>query len=117
MWSAMRISFVGLLAALAVIHSAGDALADIASTGTVQAPITGVKNSPGTMHVVESNWTSLSDVLDVYSARNLVRNWAEGEYPSVGAQCSKDITTYAEALKNKELWALKGTKVKAASHV
>ncbi|XP_070156257.1 O-acyltransferase like protein isoform X1 [Polyergus mexicanus] len=65
-----------------------------------------VRSLPATTHVIEKNWTSLSDTLDVFSARNLIRNWAEGKY-AVGAQCSKDITTYVEALKNEELWALK----------
>lgn len=60
-----------------------------------------------TTDVVEKNWTSLSEALDVFSARNLVKNWIEGKY-AVGVQCGKDITTYVEALKNEELWALKG---------
>lgn len=66
-----------------------------------------VRSLPMTINVVEKNWTSLSEMLDIFSARNLVRNWIEGKYP-VRVQCGKDITTYINALKNEELWALKG---------
>jgi len=66
-----------------------------------------VRSLPTTTDVIEKNWTSLSEALDVFSARNLVRNWVEEKY-AVGVQCGKDITTYVEALKNEELWALKG---------
>ncbi|EZA56840.1 Nose resistant to fluoxetine protein [Ooceraea biroi] len=104
MWNAMRFPFIALLALL-VIYAEGVS-ADIPN-GAVQEPILRVKNLPTTINVVDKkNWTSLSNVLDVFSAHNLVKNWAEGEY-AIGAQCSKDITTYVEALKNKELWALK----------
>ncbi|XP_036139325.1 nose resistant to fluoxetine protein 6 isoform X2 [Monomorium pharaonis] len=65
-----------------------------------------VRSLPMTINVVEKNWTSLSEMLDIFSARNLVKNWIEEKYP-IGVQCSKDITTYVNALKNEELWALK----------
>lgn len=71
-----------------------------------EEPVLRVRSLPTTINVVEKNWTSLSEMLDVFSARNLVRNWIEGKYP-VGVQCGKDITTYVNALKNEELWALK----------
>lgn len=101
----MRLLIVTLLISLSAIY------AEEISTGVpndnAEESILRVRSLPPTTHVVEKNWTSLSDTLDVFSARNLVRNWAEGKY-AVGVQCSKDITTYVEALKNEELWALKG---------
>jgi len=101
----MRFPFIAALLALSVIY-AEEVFADISND--VEEPIFRIRNPPTTINVIEKNWTSLSDVLDVFSARNLVRNWVEGEY-AIGAQCNKDITTYVEALKNNELWALKGT--------
>lgn len=79
----------------------------IVSNDNAEESILRVRSLPTTTDVIEKNWTSLSETLDVFSARNLVRNWAEGKY-AVGVQCGKDITTYVEALKNEELWALKG---------
>lgn len=76
-------------------------------SNVAEEPILRVRSLPTTINVVEKNWTGLSEMLDVFSVRNLVRNWIEGKYP-VGIQCSKDITTYVDALKNEELWALKG---------
>lgn len=55
------------------------------------------------------NWTSISDLLDIYSSKNLVLNWRENEFP-IGDECERDITRYVQALKNHEMWALKGTK-------
>ncbi|KAK2576733.1 hypothetical protein KPH14_005386 [Odynerus spinipes] len=52
------------------------------------------------------NWTTLSDALDVFSARNLARNWVEGKY-LVGEQCGKDISRYIQGLKREEPWASK----------
>lgn len=65
-----------------------------------------VRSLPTTTDVVEKNWTSLSEALDVFSAHNLIRNYVKGKY-AIGTQCDKDITIYLEALKNEELWALK----------
>jgi len=101
----MRLPFIVAFFALSVIY-AEEVFADISND--VEEPILRIRNPPTMINVIEKNWTSLSDVLDVFSARNLVRNWVEGEY-AIGAQCNKDITTYVEALKNKESWALKGT--------
>lgn len=72
----------------------------------VEESILRVRSLPTMTNVIEKNWTSLSEALDVFSAHNLVKNWVEGKY-TVGVQCGKDITTYVEALKNEELWALK----------
>ncbi|KAH0954824.1 hypothetical protein HN011_009268 [Eciton burchellii] len=102
MWN-MRLPFIVAFFALSVIY-AEEVFADISND--VEEPILRIRNPPTMINVIEKNWTSLSDVLDVFSARNLVRNWVEGEY-AIGAQCNKDITTYVEALKNKESWALK----------
>lgn len=105
MRGAMQLPFVALLA-LAAIH-AEEVSTDIPKVAAEES-ILRVRSLPAISDVVnENNWTSLSDTLDIFSARNLVRNWADGEH-AVGAQCAKDITTYLEALKKRELWALKG---------
>ncbi|KAL0106693.1 hypothetical protein PUN28_015324 [Cardiocondyla obscurior] len=97
----MHLPFVALLA-LSVIRAE-----EIPTpSDATEEPILRVRSLPTTIDVVEKNWTSVSDMLDIFSARNLVKNWAEGKY-SVGEQCGKDITTYVDALKNEELWALK----------
>ncbi|CAK9812773.1 Nose resistant to fluoxetine protein 6 [Anthophora quadrimaculata] len=54
----------------------------------------------------DRNWTTLSDVLDIFNVRHLANNWTEGKYP-VQEQCAKDITRYIEGLKKHEGWALK----------
>ncbi|XP_011695435.1 PREDICTED: nose resistant to fluoxetine protein 6 isoform X2 [Wasmannia auropunctata] len=77
-----------------------------APSNAAEEPILRVRSLPTTTNVIEKNWTSLSEMLDIFSARNLVKNWIEGKYP-VGVQCGKDITTYIDALKNEEMWALK----------
>lgn len=77
-----------------------------APNNAAEEPILRVRSLPTTTNVIEKNWTSLSEMLDIFSARNLVKNWIEGKYP-VGVQCGKDITTYIDALKNEEMWALK----------
>ncbi|XP_032674877.1 O-acyltransferase like protein isoform X2 [Odontomachus brunneus] len=101
MRGAMQLPFVALLV-LTATHAAST---DIPK-GALEESILRVRSLPATNNLIEKNWTSLSDTLDIFSARNLVRNWAEGKH-AVGAQCGKDITTYVEALKNQELWALK----------
>ncbi|KAL7303646.1 hypothetical protein TKK_0003791 [Trichogramma kaykai] len=55
------------------------------------------------------NWTTLAEALDVFSARNLARNWARrgGELLGIAPECRRDVTTYLESLKRQELWALK----------
>lgn len=73
----------------------------------VEEPVLRVRSLPATINIPEKNWTSLSDMLDVFSARNLIKNWIDGKH-DVGVQCSKDITMYIDALKREELWALKG---------
>lgn len=98
------VTFVTLLV-FSVIH-AEEASIDIPSDAP-EEPTLRVRSLPTTINVVEKNWTSLSEMMDIFSARNLVKNWIEGKYP-VGVQCGKDITTYVNALKNEELWALKG---------
>ncbi|XP_011155276.1 O-acyltransferase like protein isoform X2 [Harpegnathos saltator] len=99
-----RAPFVALFVLSAAI------LAEEVSTdvpnGAVEESNLRVRSLPAINNVTEKNWTSLSDMLDIFSARNLVRNWAEGKHV-VGAQCGKDITTYVEALKKRQLWALK----------
>lgn len=104
MRGAMQLPFIALLV-LTATHAA-EASADTAK-GVLEESILRVRSLPATNNLIEKNWTSLSDTLDIFSARNLVRNWAEGKH-AVGAQCDKDITAYVEALKNQELWALKG---------
>ncbi|KAI4486403.1 hypothetical protein M0804_005773 [Polistes exclamans] len=64
------------------------------------------RSLPEIMESPQKNWTTLTEALDIYSARNLARNWVEGKYP-IGEQCGKDISRYIEGLKNQELWALK----------
>lgn len=54
-----------------------------------------------------NNWTTLTESLDIFSARNLARNWQEGKFP-VNQECERDITRYIEGLRRQELWALKG---------
>ncbi|XP_072743886.1 nose resistant to fluoxetine protein 6-like isoform X2 [Anoplolepis gracilipes] len=103
MRSTMRLLIVTLLILSAIY--AEEISTDIPNENTEES-ILRVRSLPTTTEVVEKNWTSLSDTLDVFSARNLVRNWVEGKY-AIGVQCSKDITTYVKALKNEELWALK----------
>lgn len=106
MRSMMRLSFVTLLIFSAIYVHAEEISIDTPSDAAEES-ILRVRSLPVTINVIEKNWTSLSDMLDIFSARNLVRNWIEGKYP-VGIQCGKDITTYVNGLKNEELWALKG---------
>lgn len=101
----MHLPLVALLVFSVCVH-ADETSTDIPSN-VAEEPILRVRSLPTTINVVEKNWTSLSEMLDVFSARNLVKNWIEGKYP-VGVQCGKDITTYVDAIKNEELWALKG---------
>ncbi|XP_043276651.1 O-acyltransferase like protein-like isoform X2 [Venturia canescens] len=54
----------------------------------------------------ERNWTTIAEVLDIYSSKNLVLNWRKNEFP-IGNECERDITEYVRALKNHEMWALK----------
>lgn len=103
MRNTMRLSVVLLI--LSVAH-AKEISTDIPE-GSVEKSIFQVRKFPAANYVAGKNWTSLSDTLDVFSARNLVKNWVEGKY-NVGVQCGRDITTYVEGLKNQELWALKG---------
>nr|KAF7413111.1 hypothetical protein H0235_012962 [Vespula pensylvanica] len=65
------------------------------------------RSLPDIVENPHTNWTTLTEALDIFSGRNLVKNWVEGRYP-VGEQCSKDISRYIEGLKRQELWALKG---------
>lgn len=53
-----------------------------------------------------SNWTTMSEALDLFSARNLARNWIEGKY-HLNQECERDITRYIDGLKRQEIWALK----------
>ncbi|XP_012232421.1 nose resistant to fluoxetine protein 6 isoform X2 [Linepithema humile] len=101
MKSAMRLPLLTLLILSAI--SAEEISTDIPN---VEEPILRIRSLPATINVPEKNWTSLSDMLDVFSARNLIRNWVERKH-NIGVQCDKDITTYVDALKKEELWALK----------
>ncbi|XP_076285934.1 nose resistant to fluoxetine protein 6-like isoform X1 [Lasioglossum baleicum] len=56
--------------------------------------------------VRDSNWTTMSEALDIFNVRHLASNWTEGRYP-VQEQCAKDITRYIQGLKRHEGWALK----------
>lgn len=103
---AMRLPFVALLVFSAI--RAEHVSTDIPDESATEESNLRVRSLPAANKVAERNWTSLSDTLDIFSARNLVRNWAEGGEHAVGGQCGKDITTYVEALKNHQLWALKG---------
>lgn len=106
MWIVVRLSFVILFLFSAI--DAEQVLLGVAN-GTIEEPILRIRSLPTTVQVVEKNWTTLSDALDIFSARNLIKNWNEDKYVSVvGADCGKDITTYVKALQNEELWALKG---------
>ncbi|XP_014469015.1 PREDICTED: nose resistant to fluoxetine protein 6-like isoform X2 [Dinoponera quadriceps] len=104
MRGAMRLPFVALLV-LSSIH-AEEVSTDTPGGAAPEESNLRVRSLPAINNVVEKNWTSLSETLDIFSARNLARNWAENGY-TVGEQCGKDITTYVGALKNQELWALK----------
>ncbi|XP_058791730.1 O-acyltransferase like protein isoform X2 [Phymastichus coffea] len=53
-----------------------------------------------------SNWTTLVEALDIFSARNLANNWVEGAY-NLNQECERDITRYIEGLRRQEIWALK----------
>lgn len=53
------------------------------------------------------NWTTISEMLDVYSSRHLAEKWEEGKYP-VGTECDRDIARFVEGLRKHEMWALKG---------
>ncbi|KAL6448103.1 hypothetical protein ACFW04_000260 [Cataglyphis niger] len=100
----MRLLIVTLFISLPAIYA--EEISSGIPNDNAEESILRVRSLPRTTHVIEKNWTSLSEALDVFSARNLVKNWVEGKY-AVGVQCSKDITTYVKALKNEELWALK----------
>lgn len=65
------------------------------------------RSLPDIVENQHKNWTTLTEALDVFSGRNLVKNWVEGRYP-IGEQCGKEISRYIEGLKRQELWALKG---------
>ncbi|KAF7990013.1 hypothetical protein HCN44_008687 [Aphidius gifuensis] len=52
------------------------------------------------------DWNTISELLDVYSTRNLANNWKEDEYP-ISNYCEKDITRYIKGLKENQIWALK----------
>ncbi|XP_011054574.1 PREDICTED: nose resistant to fluoxetine protein 6-like isoform X1 [Acromyrmex echinatior] len=107
MGSTMHLPFLTLLIFSAnYISIYAEEISTNIPNNATEEPTLRVRSLPMTINVVEKNWTSLSEMLDVFSARNLVRNWIEGKYP-VGVQCGKDITTYIDALKNEELWALK----------
>jgi len=103
----MHLPFITLFIFSAIYVHAEEVSTDILSNNGAEESILRVRSLPMMINVVEKNWTSLSEMLDVFSARNLVKNWIEGKY-SVGIQCGKDITTYVNALKSEELWALKG---------
>jgi len=103
----MHLPFITLFIFSAIYVHAEEVSTDILPNNAAEEPILRVRSLPMMINVVEKNWTSLSEMLDVFSARNLVKNWIEGKY-SVGIQCGKDITRYVNALKNEELWALKG---------
>ena len=66
-----------------------------------------VRTFTDTDRITNGNWTTLSEMLDVFDVRHLANNWTEGKYP-IQDQCAKDITRYIEGLKNHEGWALKG---------
>lgn len=53
-----------------------------------------------------TNWTTVSDLLDIFNVKHLARKWIEGQH-SVDAQCGKDITRYIQGLKKQEFWAIK----------
>lgn len=108
MWDIMyaRLSFVILFLFSAIY--AEEVLINVAND-TIEESVLRIRSLPATVKIAEKNWTTVSDVLDVFNARNLVKNWNEEKNVNiVGVECGKDITTYVNALKNEELWALKG---------
>lgn len=106
MWIIMHLSFV-ILFLFSAIYAEQVSLSFV--NDTIEEPILRIRSLPTTVKVAEKNWTTLSDALDVFSARNLIKNWNEEQHVSVvKADCGKDITTYVKALQNEELWALKG---------
>ncbi|XP_076160360.1 nose resistant to fluoxetine protein 6 isoform X2 [Ptiloglossa arizonensis] len=56
--------------------------------------------------VLDRNWTTLSEALDIFNVRHLASNWTEERYPVEG-KCAKDVTRYIDGLKRNERWALK----------
>ncbi|XP_076627063.1 O-acyltransferase like protein-like isoform X1 [Colletes latitarsis] len=62
--------------------------------------------------ILDRNWTTLSEALDIFNVRHLANNWTDGGCPGEGrcpveGQCAKDVTRYIEGLKRNEGWALK----------
>lgn len=105
-----RFALIVLLAICARIYAEDDDYAtDVPSddVAVAEESVLRARSLPAAGEVAE-NWTSLSDVLDIFSARNLAKNWEQDGRPAVGKQCDRDITTYIRALKNQVLWALKG---------
>lgn len=66
-----------------------------------------IRSLPEMEESLTTNWTTVSEVLDVFNVKHLARKWVEGKY-SVDAQCGKDITRYIQGLKKQEFWAIKG---------
>nr|XP_034194410.1 O-acyltransferase like protein-like isoform X2 [Osmia lignaria] len=56
--------------------------------------------------IPKKNWTTLSEVLDIFNVHHLASNWTEGKHPVEG-QCDKDVTRYIEGLRRNEGWAMK----------
>ncbi|XP_051158663.1 nose resistant to fluoxetine protein 6-like isoform X3 [Leptopilina boulardi] len=65
-----------------------------------------IRSLPETEDTLTTNWTTISEILDIFNVKHLARKWIEGQY-SVDAQCGKDITRYIQGLKKQEFWAIK----------
>ncbi|KAK0083724.1 hypothetical protein PV325_008322 [Microctonus aethiopoides] len=57
--------------------------------------------------IEQPKWNTLAEHLDVYSTKNLAKNWNKDVIPLVKSQCAHDITRFIEGLKKQEIWALK----------
>lgn len=58
--------------------------------------------------IEQPKWNTLAEHLDVYSTKNLAKNWNKDVIPLVKSQCAHDITRFIEGLQKQEIWALKG---------
>lgn len=54
-----------------------------------------------------NNWTSMAEALDIFSVRNLDRNWPPSPGDRLTRECERDVSRYLQGLKRQELWALK----------
>ena len=90
------------------IHCNGEASIGLQSIiPTIDSNQPAVNDAVSTRFFDDSgNWTTLAEALDLFSVKNLARNWKDGEH-GLNYECKRDITMYLKALKNHELWALK----------